>query len=158
MSRTFENAKIGDKVWDFLHKKGMIAKIENEKIFVEFYNILGHKVVYDLEGKILGTSYPQTLFWGEIEYKIPEKPLNLEDELKKLEVVKFRTDEENYYLYWDNCCELIGYDYACLDELIGCKYFSISSINTFIENITGKKITKEQFFKAYENVFGGRND
>lgn len=152
----FRDAKVGDRVWDFLYGYGKVVEVNKDELWVEFKSLyLDKKRVYTFDGILGGVGYPQTLFWDKIKF---DMPFSLENELKKLEIIEFRTDEENYYLYWDNCCELIGYDYACQDELIGYKYFSISSINTFIENIIGKKITKEQFFEAYENVFGGRND
>lgn len=159
MNRTFENAKVGDKVWDFIYGWGNIINVIEDSpfpIMADFGN--GRTISYEFDGKSYDTDINPRLFWDEIKFEIPEKPLNLEDELKNLEVVEFKTDDYNYYLYWNNRCELIGYDYVCQDELIGYKYFSISSINTFMENIIGKNITKEEFFKAYRNVFGGRND
>lgn len=152
----FKNAKVGDKVWDFLHKKGIIAEIENEKIFVEFYNVLGHKVVYDLEGRILGTSYPQTLFWGEIKYDIPEKSFNLEEELRKLEIAKFELGSNNYTLLWSNQYSIIDFDYYMSYQNPLTVYFTKKSIMNFLDSIKDKEITKEEFFEAYGRVFGGK--
>ena len=111
---------------------------------------------YTWDGKDRIADNRARLFWNEIKYEIPEKPFDLENELKKLEVVEFNRKNRNYYLYWDNCGENIEYYNSYFDEFINYKFFSESSIKKFMDNVKDEKITKEEFFKAYNIVFGGK--
>ncbi|MCF2611599.1 hypothetical protein [Fusobacterium perfoetens] len=108
---------------------------------------------FDLDGKYNLTDINPFLFWDEIKFNIPEKPFNLEKELKKLEVIKFECGEENFSLHWDHEEQEINITCVKLFEKPSCEYFTRDSIEKFKENIKNKKITKEQFFKAYEKVF-----
>ena len=74
----FRNAKVGDKVWDFVHGWGVISTVIDAQstarpIYVKFDNGLDEKYT------INGTLYPDisnpSLFWDEIEFKVPKKPL-----------------------------------------------------------------------------------
>lgn len=98
------------------------------------------------------------LFWNEIKFKIPEKPLNLEAELKKLEKTNFQYGKNNHFLIWSYDFEEIQIDYRCIQQGVFTIYFTEESVNKFIDNIKDKKITKEQFFNAYKNVFGGKTN
>ena len=156
----FRNAKTGDKVWDFLYGYGKVLEVDKDELWVEFDESLciDQKRVYTFDGKLRGVGYPQTLFWNEIKFEIPKKPFDLESELRKLKIVEFKKDKQNYFLLWDSDLENIAYDYLYSEEYPLIKYFDKESIDNFKDNIKGKKITKEEFFKAYRNVFGGRND
>jgi hypothetical protein len=78
MTTTFENAKIGDKVWDFNYGWGRLVYNENNGIMypisVEF--VCMHVVVqYNLQGfPCDGSGNPRTLFWNELKYDIPTEP------------------------------------------------------------------------------------
>ena len=153
----FRNAKMGDKVWDFVEEWGKIIKLGADADYpleVKFNN--GAFNSYTWDGKDRIADNRARLFWNEIKYEIPEKPFDLENELKKLEVVEFNRKNRNYYLYWDNCGENIEYYNSYFDEFINYKFFSESSIKKFMDNVKDEKITKEEFFKAYNIVFGGK--
>ena len=150
----FKNAKVGDRVWDFIEQWGTIDDIKYEhyhELEVKFDN--GTKGLYTLEGKEDDKDLNPRLFWNEIKFEIPEKPFDLENELKKLKVQEFKTSERNYFLTWDNAGKSIYYDIVGNNEQPDIKYFTEESINNFMKNIKNKKITKEQFFNAYKNVF-----
>ncbi len=154
----FKNAKVGDRVWGFRYGWGTITSTSHLNVyplFVLFDN--GKQESFTIEGKI--DSYDDknpTLFWNEIKFEIPEKPFDLEAELKRLEIKEFEHGDKNYYLYWDNAGRKIYYDIVGNNEQPNIEYFSEENINNFMKNIRYKKITKEQFFVAYKNVFGGR--
>lgn len=153
----FRNAKIGDKVWDIIYGWGNIISVIKDYPFpiaVDFSN--GKTISYKFNGKNNDTDINPRLFWDEIKFEIPEKPFDLEDELRRLEVVKFKTDEQNYFLLWDNDVEKIEYDCLYYQEYPLMKYFNKESIKNFMYNIKGKNITREEFFKAYNIVFGGK--
>lgn len=153
----FKDAKVGDRVWSFANNWGTIKKIElasDYPITVKFDNNI--TMSYTSDGRYNEYNVSPTLFWDEIKFDIPEKPFDLEEELRKLEVVKFQTGKYNYSLYWDNNFEEIDNSFFDNDEIPMVVYFTKESTLNFMENIKGKKITKEEFFKAYKNVFGGK--
>ena len=95
--KVFKNAKVGDKVWDFVMGWGKIVSIKKNKSYpikVKFNNTCD---TYTLDGKLDKSSKNPSLFWNEFE--IPEeackKPLpDLEIDTKILV-----RDEE--YVIWN---------------------------------------------------------
>lgn len=122
---------------------------------IKFDNYRNRYETYTLDGENYVENNP-SLFWDEIKFEIPEKPFDLESELKKLKVQEFKTAERNYFLTWDNAGKSMYYDIVGNNEQPDIKYFTEQSINNFMENVKDKKITKEQFFEAYKKVFGGK--
>lgn len=154
MNRTFENAKIGDRVWDFSYGWGNIISVTKGYPFpigVNFSN--GKTFYYKFNGNYNDTDINPRLFWDEIKFEIPEKPFDLESELRKLKIVEFKDDEKNYFLLWDNREERIGCNFFYNAEYPLTKYFNKDNIDDFMDNIKDRKITKEEFFKAYNKVF-----
>ena len=152
----FKNAKIGDRVWDFRRGWGTIKQIDfNTKypLKVVFDEYDGDET-FNIEGKEYNNLKP-TLFWDEIKFEIPKKPLSLEDELRKLEIKEFENGAVNYYLLWDNEYKKIKQNFVNYCQNPFDIFFTEDSLFNFINNIKNKKITKEQFFTAYKNVFGG---
>lgn len=148
MSKTFENAKVGDKVWDIIYGWGNIISVIKDypfPIMVEFGN--GKRTSYKFNGKYNDTDVNPVLFWNEIKIDIPEKPFDLESELKKLKVQEFKTAERNYFLTWDNADKSIYYDIVGNNEQPDIKYFTEQSINNFMEKIEDKKYLKNNFLK-----------
>jgi hypothetical protein len=80
---TFENAKQGDKVWDFAYKEGTIKSIGTKYCGKKYINVVFETrksilpLTYWTDGVLVEVSeiYPiRTLFWGEIKYEIPQQP------------------------------------------------------------------------------------
>ena len=74
----FERAKVGDKVWDFMNGWGVISTVIDAQsvarpIHVKFDNGLDEK--YTINGTLYPDISNQTLFWDEIKFDIPKKPL-----------------------------------------------------------------------------------
>lgn len=153
----FRNAKVGDRVWDFLKGWGTVIDIswdEDYPIFVKF-DYEEFKTCFTYKGFADKDDKKPRLFWDEIKFEIPEKPFDLEKELRELDKIEFRTGKDNYFLAWSNKWECIN-NYSTINlqnPFLIC--FTEESINNFMDNIKDKKITKEQFFTAYKNVFGG---
>ena len=152
---TFHNAKVGDRVWDYLYGWGTIKKTNFDidyPILVKYDNEDNHES-FTYEGfKNLIYKNP-TLFWNEIKFETPEKPFNLENELKQLEIKEFVSNEDNFYLEWDNNANKIRYGQRCYCQQPFDIYFEEESVKNFMNNIKDKNITKEQFFEAYKKVF-----
>lgn len=156
----FRNAKVGDRVWDFVWCWGTIEEIclgNKYPLAVKFDNN-GIKGKYKLNGvyDAMSDTNPR-LFWNEIKFEIPEKPFSLEKELRKLEVQEFENGAVNYYLLWDNEYKKIKQNFVNYCQNPFDIFFTEDSLFNFIDNIKNKKITKEEFFAVYKNVFGGKN-
>lgn len=153
----FRNAKVGDRVWDILKGWGTITSISEDNDYPIRVTSDEHIwTIFTLDGKRTKEDINPSLFWDKIKFEAPEKPFSLEEEFKKLKVVQFEKNEKNYYLLWENEYGKIEYDYLCYQEYPLMKYFNKKSIDNFMDNIKDKKITKEEFFKTYNKVFGGK--
>lgn len=72
---TFENAKVGDKVWTIDDDWGTITQIDEEKdnpIVVEFEFC---QLSFTIKGFRFKNDKRQSLFWDELKYEIPIRPL-----------------------------------------------------------------------------------
>lgn len=155
----FKDAKVGDRVWDFLYGYGKVLEVDKNELWVEFESLcIDKKRVYIFDGELKGVGYPQTLFWDEIKFEIPKKPFDLEDELKKLEVIKFENGAVNCSLFWDNEYNKIKQNFTNYCQNPFEIFFTEDSLFNFMDNIKDRNITKEEFFKAYNIIFGGKND
>ena len=157
----FENVKVGDSLYDVCFGWGRVKSINrldySDKahfIEVDFTNM--KKFTYSKKGKNLDLGCTnQTLFWDEVKIEAPEKPFDLEEELRKLEVVEFKNEYNNYFIYWSNNFQAICLTSYTNIEIPMIKYFSKESAYNFKKSMNNKNITKEQFFSAYKKVFGG---
>ena len=88
----FENAKIGDKVWEIELGWGEIVNIIKSSTYplMVKFNINGSIMTFDLSGKYTKIAINPTLFWDEINVEIPKKP--------KPEFWKPENGEEAYYI------------------------------------------------------------
>lgn len=83
----FRNAQVGDRVWDFVLGWGTITSIKEKSDFpltLMFDYKEDYYYIYTLEGKKYRSDLHPRLFWDEIKFEIPEKPFDLESELKKI--------------------------------------------------------------------------
>lgn len=154
----FRNAKVGDRAYDILRGWGTIVEINEDREYpIVFVADVDSFCTFTFDGKRDVNDKIQTLFWDEVKFEAPEKPIvfNLENELKKLIIKEFEFEERNYYLYYNLEDEEIA------TRVIGRGiepfkiYFTEKSIHNFFEAIKFKYISKEEFFKAYKKVFGG---
>lgn len=73
METTFENAKVGDKVWSYHNGWGVIYSITSPPypIIVDFSDAKLYS--FTLDGVEI-TGERQTLFWDEVKFEIPTRP------------------------------------------------------------------------------------
>ena len=74
----FTNVKVGDRVWCFMRKWGTVVEVgniqkESYPILVNFDN--GAEDTYTTNGLCAADHEQPTLFWDEINFEIPKKPL-----------------------------------------------------------------------------------
>ena len=76
MITTFENAKVGDKVWDFIYGWGVVVDTQalpddfSHTLLIEFCR---QRVYYATTGTTSSSSV-RTLFWDEIKFETPAQP------------------------------------------------------------------------------------
>ena len=88
----FSNAKVGDRVYDWIKGWGNIAYIDIGNVRGEEIDVVfddgGSIISYTVEGKFREDDANPSLFWDKPKFEIPEKPFNLKEEYKKLERTK----------------------------------------------------------------------
>lgn len=154
----FKNAKVGDRAWFFEYGWGTITHVFKDSEYpINFESDTKRICNFTIDGKRAVNDINPTLFWDEIKFEIPEKPFNLEDELRRLEIKEFTSIDEVFYLEWDWSLDILTYSNCRFYEKIGCIYFEKAGIAEFVNLVNKHNITKEEFFTAYKNVFGGKN-
>ena len=154
----FRNAKIGDKVWDFVYGEGVITEIsecEHYPLTVTFKD--GSSATFSYEGKYI-LDYNQTLFWDRFEFTPPIKPFDLVDYLNKNLIKKeFKQGDDNSYLCYDHKYNVWEtYDSARFEEFnvyFDCIHIEDRIIlNQVAKALTDKKITPKQLKQAYKSL------
>lgn len=152
----FRNAKVGDRAYDILRGWGTIVAIKQDSEYpICFKADIDSFCTFTFDGKRADIDISPSLFWDEIKFEVPEKAFNLEEELRKLEVVEFKNEYNNYFIYWSNNFQEICLTSYTNIEIPMIKYFSKESAYNFKKSMNNKNITKEQFLSAYKKVFGG---
>ena len=86
----FVKAQVGDRVWSFYSGWGNIESInlmdmENKPLHVVFDN--GDSDLYTFEGQEYDSDdSPQSLFWGKIEFNVPQRPVEPVEKLYKVRI------------------------------------------------------------------------
>jgi len=149
----FRNAKVGDRAYDILRGWGTIVAIKQDSEYpICFKADIDSFCTFTFDGKRADIDISPSLFWDEIKFEVPEKAFNLEEELRKLEVVEFKNEYNNYFIYWSNNFQEICLTSYTNIEIPMIKYFSKESAYNFKKSMNNKNITKEQFLSAYKKV------
>lgn len=148
----FENAKVGDRVWDFVLGWGTIEKMDYDNdpciVAVKFDN--AHFNTYMLDGRTSDDLMP-TLFWNKIKFEIPEKPFQLKEFVyKNLKPKEFKYGCNNFYFKYSwvfhrlECCNT-------MQEEFGCLYFE--EIDSFTLNVLNEKfVLMEKLSKTFKEL------
>lgn len=154
----FRNAKVGDKVWDFVYGEGVIIEIsdcEQYPLTVTFKNDVCATFTYDGKMMVIGN---QTLFWDRFEFTPPAKPFDLVDYLNKNLIKKeFKKGEDNFYLYYDhehNVWEIANsIRFEEIKVYFDCIHIEDRIIfNKVAKTLTDKQITPKQLKQAYKEL------
>ena len=123
---TFENAKVGDRVWCLLYGWQTIESTD----FNINYPIATKKGTYTYDGKVQLSSQNRTLYWDEIVITPPSKPA------PKLEV-------DTKVLVWDN-------DYHMKQKRHFSHFDSNSTIYVFVNGGTSWTTTQTAEYRNWE--------
>ena len=76
MTTTFENARIGDRVWCMRRGWGTVRKIDGDSLY-PLKITYQHAAIgsYTLDGLAHVEDITQTLFWDEVVFKAPSEPV-----------------------------------------------------------------------------------
>lgn len=80
---TFENAKVGDKVWTVTDDWGEIVEIIETSEYPIIVEFEACQLSFTVKGFYYETEKRQSLFWNEIKYEIPTRPKR--KSIKKIE-------------------------------------------------------------------------
>lgn len=73
---TFENVKVGDKVWSLNKGWGVVEKIEVLNRYpLRVMHDDGSSETYTADGKLYKNDKYPLIFWDEVVFQVPEKPL-----------------------------------------------------------------------------------
>lgn len=75
MTTTFETAKVGDKVWSSASGWGTVKAIDDSEYPITVYYEDGASDTYTVEGFLFKDGGLQVLFWNEIVFDAPVKPM-----------------------------------------------------------------------------------
>lgn len=150
----FKNAKVGDRVWDYLYGWGTIKKTDFDidyPILVKYDNKDNHDS-FTYEGFENLIHKRPTLFWDEIKFEAPEKPFNLKEFLREnLEPKEFEYEKNNYYLVWGSSEEEFDYSYSSFHESI-TPYFKRENMQIVVDTLNRKSITFEDLKQAFKEL------
>jgi hypothetical protein len=95
MSTTFEEAQVGDAVWSVRFGHGTIDSIYNDpnRPLVIRFSKYAHPRSYTVQGQEFPNEL-QTLFWQEIKFEAPTKPLSMKH------LYSVEPDNQNRILFW----------------------------------------------------------
>lgn len=72
---TFENAQVGDRVWDFRYGWGTVSKIEEGKRHQLKVDLdYGAYLYFTFTGQYIESDLNRTLFWDEVKFEAPPRP------------------------------------------------------------------------------------
>ena len=73
----FKDAKIGDRVWGMRYGWGVVRSINLKSVYpvVVYFDEQENPVSFMFNGKYALTDLLPTLFWDEVKFDIPQKPL-----------------------------------------------------------------------------------
>jgi hypothetical protein len=101
MSTTFENAKVGDRVWSVRYGHGAVAAVysdPNYPLVIKFERYVNSKS-YTFQGNENHHEL-QTLFWQEIKFEVPKQPPRMKL-INGIEIpdISFHPEARKHYYY-----------------------------------------------------------
>lgn len=151
----FRDAKIGDRVWDFIWHWGTIINIStgNDYPITVKFDSNNYIIAYKVNGIYASEDESPRLFWDEIKFKIPEKPFNLKEFLKEnLEHKEFFNERSC------DCIGIRGKNFKILtseENVIGTVYFKTieyEKIKKIEDALNENEVTPKQLKQAFKEL------
>jgi hypothetical protein len=127
MKNTFESAKVGDRVWSMRHGWGVVTHIGDNKIYTRFENQIWD-CVFTICGRFSAEDLNPTLFWNELKFDIPQKPIKMKL-IHSVEVpdITFKPTSGEYFYYPSVGCLSLHRFMVCTDD-DWCKFLSDNNL------------------------------
>lgn len=123
----FKKAKVGEKVWDFAYGWGEIVEMDRSLIFGLTVKFKYSKISF-LFGGMIQADTSQTLFYNEIKFEIPKKPLpDLKVDTKVIVWNDVSAKKKRYFSHFNNVGKI-----ACFHN--GTTSWSNKGISDWWEN------------------------
>lgn len=154
----FDNAKVGDKVWDIRNGWAKITSTNHSKDYpISTVNVItGEIVTYTLDGKPYTRDINPTLFWNEVKLPTEEedkKTFNLVEFLREnLEPVEFNEDKFNYFLTYNVRSKELEFNCSMICVDVHLTYFHLCSdkLKNVERTLNDNKVTIQQLKDAYK--------
>lgn len=154
-----EGIKVGDIIYHVTKGEVIVEEITDNEIEV---SLKRHCFTYTSEGYMFKGDIHPSLFRSRkdmIEYFSNLPKIDIAEELSKLDVAEFERNKTNCLISWSYDYNKIVVSYHSSCEYPNMMYFKDNDkLDRFINRChNNDKMTKEQFFEAYNKVFGGKN-
>lgn len=155
----FDNAKIGDRVWNSVYGWGRIIEVNKDECYgikARFpYSDIGSVTgEYTFSGEICTEDKYPVLFWNELHIptdKEDKRPFDLVEFLREnLQPKEFRIGEENFYLYFDAEDEM-WYSFSSEIDIVITVYFKTCT-RELVDELDDNKVTPQQLKDAYKTL------
>lgn len=151
----FDNAKVGDRVFDLLKGWGTIVEIrKNEEYPIYVNGDIDSFCTFTLDGKRYDKDVTPTLFWNEFHIPTDEedkKPFDLVEFLRKnLEPKEFEYEKENFYIYYSPYGKRWYSHITTYDDVLAA-YFKKCS-RELVDTLDDNKVTPQQLKQAYKTL------
>lgn len=156
----FDNAKVGDRVFDLLKGWGTIGAIRKNEEYPIYVNAdIDSFCTFTLDGKRYVKDLTPTLFWNEVKLPNDEedkKPFDLVEFLREnLEPRDFRGGTNNIELRFSHKSNKWKWNWSVLNQSIGAVYFRDRNngiLHYIIDILNKNKITPQQLRNAYREL------
>ena len=155
----FDNAKIGDRVWNSVYGWGRIIEVNKDECYgikARFpYSDIGSVTgEYTFSGETCTEDKYPVLFWNEFHIPTDEedkKPFNLVEFLRdNLEPKEFEYEKENFYLYYSPYGKRWHSHITTYDDVLAV-YFKKCS-RELVDELDDNKVTPKQLKDAYKTL------
>jgi hypothetical protein len=127
MKNTFENAQAGDRVWSIRRGWGVITHVSTNRICVKFEN-LDWDYIFTACGKDSAKDLNPTLFWDEVKFDIPQKPIKMKL-IHGVEVpdITFKPTSDDHF-YYPSVDSMSLHKFMTYNDGAWCKFLSENSL------------------------------
>lgn len=151
----FDNAKVGDKLWDILLQEwGTVEYVDSEEIKVVY--IVGNdeiSMTYNLDGIHGCTKTPVLYYREKFIDTSDDKPFNLVEFLREnTRCVDFEIGKNNYCIHYDEENDMLDLGYLLFLDYLGTVYLDNrdSDLNYVVKTLNEHKVTSKELKDAYK--------
>lgn len=151
----FKDVKLKDKLWSLQYGWGVCGKIFDDGFRVWYDNA---EVFYGFDGREFEDDVNPTVFWGEIEFEAPEKPLNAKELiLKYFKPIEFKIGDDNLVFFYNKDEDKYVFGKHVCNAVAGICYFNkLIEIDEkdFNKKIKKYNISSKEINKALSEIYG----